>query len=220
MLSDDEIQEKDLTTGDVLDHEFVEPQQDVEWLPEWDDHPEEQPGENARIEENTLIWEKSGFEARLESYETTHWRAEVDIPEQVGKHYPRGLDLKCNPIPEYGFIKDVKREDYTTVGATLIIQENFQPVYEVNEFIEDLAESAAESEKFMNEVEEKMAVARENEEKQKQARTPGWSEDHDAFVCPHCKETSNHVSKRDDGGADCVHCGESVDEYVVSEDED
>lgn len=220
MVSTDEIERDGLTTDDVMDREFAQPQREVKWRPEWDEHPEEQPGESTRIEDDTLIWENGEFEARLESYEMTHWQAEIEIPKDVGQYYPRGFDLKCHPLPEYGFVKDVERDGYSTVSATLIIQENFQPVFEVNQFIDELTESAEQSEEFREEVGEKMATARENEEKQKQSRTPGWSEEHDAFVCPHCKETSNHVSKRDDGGADCVHCGESVDEYVVSEDGD
>lgn len=220
MVTKEEIERDGLTTEDVLDRAFEEPQMDVEWLPEWDKYPEEQPGENTRIEDNTLIWERDGFEARLESFETTHWKAELAIPEEVGKYYPRGFDLKCHPLPEYGFVKDVERDSYTTVGATLIIQENFQPVYEVNKFIDKLVETAEQSEQFQQEVEEKMALARENEERKKEARTPGWSEEHDAFVCPHCKETSTHVSEREDGGYDCIHCGESVDEWIASEDED
>lgn len=219
MVTKEEIKQDELTTDEVMSREFAEPQREIKWLPEWDDHPEEQPGENARIEDETLIWERDGFEARLESYETTHWKAEIEIPKDVGQYYPREFDLKCHPIPEYGFVKAVEQEGYATVGATLIIQANFQPVFEVNTFIDELVESAEQSEQFREEVEEKMAAARENEEKQKQARSPGWSEEHDAFVCPHCKETSKSVSVRDDGGADCVHCGESIDEYVVSEDE-
>lgn len=216
MVSPETIENEGLTTDDVLDREVVEPQQEVKWLPEWDEYPEEQPGENARIEDDTLIWERDGgFEARLESYETTHWKAEVTIPESVGQYYPREFDLKCHPLPEYGYVKSVERDGYTTVGATLIIQENFQPVYEVNKFIDELAESAEESEQFREELEEKLSVARENEERKKRVRPPGWSES-DGLVCPHCKEASEFVVKRDDGGFDCVHCGESVDDYVES----
>jgi hypothetical protein len=220
MLDEDEIREQELTTDDVLDRHLAEPQTEVEWVPEWDEDPDVRPGENCRIEDGVLIFERKGFEARIESYETTHWKVDLDIPETVGEWYPREIDLQCHPRPEHGFIRDVETEDYFASQATLIIQANRQPVWEVEKFIDELAENAQESAEFRDELSEKLAVARENEEKQKQARTPGWSEEHDAFVCPHCKETSNHVSKRDDGGADCVHCGESVDEYVESENED
>ncbi|NLV14349.1 hypothetical protein [Haloarcula argentinensis] len=219
MVSKDEIQQDGLTTDDVMDREFEQPKREPEWLPEWDEYPEERPGENTRIEDGTLIWERDGFEVRLESYETTHWRVGLDIPKDVGQYYPREFDLKCHPLPEYGFVKAVEQEDYSTVGATLIIQENFQPVYEVNKFIDELVESAEQSEQFREDVEEKMAAAREVEEEQRQQREPGWSDEHDAFVCPHCKKTSTHASEREDGGYDCVHCGESVDDWVVSEDE-
>lgn len=164
MVSKDKIKTEGLTPDDVMDRHFEQPQTDVEWLPEWDEFPEEQPGENARIEDNALIWERDGFEARLESYETTHWRAEIDIPERVGKYYPREIDLKCHPLPEHGFVENVERDDYTTIAATLIIQANFQPVFEVNKFIDELLKSAQESEQFQEEIEEKMAVARENQD--------------------------------------------------------
>jgi len=164
MVSHEEIQQDGLTTDEVMSREFAEPQREVEWLPEWEECPEEQPGDNARIEDNTLMWERDGFEARLESYETTHWQAEIEMPKAVGQYYPREVDLKCHPLPEYGFVKDVEQDDYSTVGATLIIQANFQPVFEVNEFIDELVESAEQSEAFREEVEEKLAAARENEE--------------------------------------------------------
>lgn len=220
MVTKQEIEEQGLTTDDVMDREFGQPRTDVKWVPEWDEYPEERPGENTRIEDDTLIWERDGFEVRLESYETTHWKADLTIPEDVGQYYPREFDLKCHPLPEYGFIKDTEQESYCTVGATLILNANFQPVFEVNKFIDELVDSAERSKEFREEITEKMAVARENEEQKKQARTPGWSEEHEAFVCPHCKETSTHVSKRDDGGSDCIHCGESIDDYVKEQNEE
>lgn len=164
MVTREEIEQDELTTDEVMSRELVEPQSDVEWLPEWDEFPDEQPGDNARIEDNTLIWERDGFEVRLESYETTHWRAEIDMPENIGQYYPREFDLKCNPLPKYGFVKEVEQDEYTTVGVTLIIQENFQPVFEVNNFIDDLVESAEEAEKFREDVEEKLSAARKNED--------------------------------------------------------
>lgn len=215
MVDIEQIREDELTTEDVMDSTFEQPKEEVEWLPEWDEFPEERPGENARIKGGVLIWEREGFEVRMESYETTHWRVELQIPERVGQYYPREFDLKCHRLPEYGFIKSVERDGYITAGATLIIQENFQPVFEVNKFIDELLESAEQSEQFREEVEEKMAAARENEEQQKRVRPPGWSEE-DGLVCPHCKEGSIHVVKRDDGGFDCVHCGEPIDDYVES----
>ncbi len=216
MVDTETIEQEGLTTEDVLDSEVVEPQQGVEWLPEWDEYPEERPGENTRIEDDTLIWEREGgFEARLESYEMTHWKAEVTIPESVGEYYPREFDLKCHPRPEYGFVKDVEQEDYATVGATLILQENFQPVWEVNKFIDELAEEAEESQEFREDLEEKLSVARENEERMKEQRTPGWSDELEAFVCPHCKEARKHVTERDDGGFNCVSCEEPIDDWVA-----
>lgn len=164
MVSIEEIEEEGLTTDDVMDREFVTPQNEVEWVPEWDEFPEEQPGENTRIEDDTLIWERDGFKIRLESYETTHWRVEIDIPKDVGQYYPREFDLKCNPLPEYGFIKEVEQDGYSTVGATLIHGANFQPVFEVNKFIDDLVESAEEAEQFREDVEEKMSAARQNQD--------------------------------------------------------
>lgn len=164
MVTTDEIREEGLTTDDIMDREFVEPRTEVEWVPEWDEHPEEQPGENTHIEDDTLIWERDGFTVRLESYEVTHWRADIEIPERVGQHYPREFDLKCRPRPKHGFIEGVESDGYTAVGATLIIQANFQPVFEVNQFIDELLESAEQSEAFRDEIEEKMAAARENED--------------------------------------------------------
>jgi hypothetical protein len=164
MVSEDQIREEGLTKDDVLDVETEQPQQEVEWLPEWDEHPEEQPGENARIEDGVLIWERDGFEARLESYETTHWRATVTIPEEVGQWYPREFDLKCSPKPEYGFVESVETEEYVTTGAVLIITENFQPTWEVNAWIDYLLESSEQSQQFQDELTNKLAVASENED--------------------------------------------------------
>lgn len=163
MVTEEEIREESLTTDDVLEYEVAQPKQEVEWLPEWDEGPEERPGENTRIEDNTLIWERDGFEARLESYETTHWKAVIDIPRECGEYYPREFDLKCSPRPEYGFVDDVELEEYATTQATLIIQENFQPTWEVNAFIEMIIETREESEQFEEEITEKLQVARENE---------------------------------------------------------
>lgn len=162
MVDLDRIKEEGMTQEEVLDRYTVEPQQEVEWLPEWDEYPEERPGENARIEEETLTWERDGFEVRLESYETTHWRAGVDLPERVGEHYPREIDLKCHPLPEYGFVESVELDGYTATSATLIIQENHQPVFEVNQFIDKLLESADHSEQFMEDLEDGLEAASED----------------------------------------------------------
>jgi len=62
MVSRDEIEAEGLTTEDVLDVETAQPQTDVQILPEWEKHPEERPGENLRIEGNTLLYERDGFE--------------------------------------------------------------------------------------------------------------------------------------------------------------
>jgi len=93
MVSRDEIEAEGLTTEDVLDVETAQPQTDVQILPEWEKHPEERPGENLRIEGNTLLYERDGFEVAIESYKTTHWRVDLSIPESIGKWYPRPLDL-------------------------------------------------------------------------------------------------------------------------------
>mgnify|MGYP000058942433 CR=1 FL=1 len=162
MVTKDQIEEEELTPDEVMDREFVEPQQDVRVLPEWEEYPEEAPGDNVRIEDDELVWERDGFEARLTSYETTHWQADISIPKSVGKWQARPVDVKCKPVPEHGYVDDVEIEDYTTVGVTLILQENFQPTFAVNNFIDHLIEQAEGSEAFQEEVEEKMAVAREN----------------------------------------------------------
>jgi len=79
MVSRDEIEAEGLTTEDVLDVETAQPQTDVQILPEWEKHPEERPGENLRIEGNTLLYERDGFEVAIESYKTTHWRVDLSI---------------------------------------------------------------------------------------------------------------------------------------------
>lgn len=162
-MDPESIREEGLTTDDVMNREFVEPQTDVEMLPEWEEFPEERPGENLRIEENVLIWERDGFEARLESYETTHWKAHITIPKEIGKWQPRPIDLKCKSYPEYGYVEDVETEDYSAVGATIILQDNFQPTWEVNHFIDKLIEEAEGGAEYEKEVEEMLAAARENE---------------------------------------------------------
>lgn len=148
---------------EVLDGFVERPQEEVEWLPEWDEELEERPGKNTRIEDNTLIWERDGFEARLESTEVTHWRAEIDIPERVGQWFAREIDLKASPRPEYGFVESVETENYAATAATIVIQENYQPTWEVNKFIDYLLESAQDSEDFQQVVEERLEDARANE---------------------------------------------------------
>ncbi|NHN50017.1 hypothetical protein G9464_20830 [Halostella sp. JP-L12] len=164
MVSEDRIEEEGLTTEDVLKYETVEPQEGVEWLPEWDDHPEERPGENTRIEDDTLIWEKEGFEARLTHIEPTKWRAVVDVPPEYGETYAREIDVKCKPIPEHGFVESADTEDYELQQATLVLSENFQPIREVNRFIEKLIEDTEGFKEFQEDLENKLAAARENEE--------------------------------------------------------
>lgn len=164
MVSKERIKEENLTAEDVMDRELVEPEEEVSWVPEWDEAGEEAPGENTRIEDGTLIWERDGFEARLESHNTTHWRAEIQIPEGVGEYYPRPIDLKSHPRPEHGFVKDVDTDGYAAVRAVLIIKSNFQPTWEVNAFIDDLIESKEKSDQFREELTEKMELARRNEE--------------------------------------------------------
>lgn len=131
--------------------------------PGWDEYPGEAPGENVRIEDEILIWERDGFEVRLETYRTTHWRAEVDIPEAVAKWYPREIDLKIKP-PKQGFVESVTTESYHAEQAELIVSAPYQPVYEVNSWIDELLESAEGSEEYQQEIEEKMAVARDHED--------------------------------------------------------
>lgn len=164
MVSEDEIREEELTPDDVLETEVVTPQQEVKWLPEWDEYPEERPGDNTRIEDGTLIWERDGFEARLESMEATHWRAEIDVPEEIGKVYAREIDVKSKPIPEYGFVESARMDDYKLRQATIVLAENFQPVFEVNQFIDQLIEDAEGFEQFQEDLENKLSVARENED--------------------------------------------------------
>jgi len=91
-------------------------------LPEWEKHPEERPGENLRIEENTLLYERDGFEVAIESYKTTHWRVDLSIPSRSasGTH---GRSISRLSVPEYGFVDSVETSDsYAAIGATLIIQ--------------------------------------------------------------------------------------------------
>lgn len=151
-----------MDSEEVLDRYTVEPQTEVEWVPEWDEFPEEQPGENTHIEDDVLIWERDGFVVRLESWETTHWRAEIAIPENVGEHFARPFDLKCKPFPEYGFIKSVEMDGYTAASAEVILAANRQPVYEVNNIVDQLLEEAEQNEQFMENLEEGLAVAEDN----------------------------------------------------------
>jgi protein gp37 len=72
MVAKEEIEKQNLTTDDVMTREFVEPQQEVEWLSEWDEYPEEQPGENARIEQ-------------LRSIDARRWVSFEPLIEPIGK---------------------------------------------------------------------------------------------------------------------------------------
>jgi len=66
--------------------------------------------------------------------------------------YPRPLDLKCPPFRS-SFVDSVETSDsYAAIGATLIIQENFQPTFEVRKVIEHLLDNAEKSEQFTEEL--------------------------------------------------------------------
>ena len=164
MVSVDKIEEEEMTREEVMDREFAQPMDEVEILQEWEDYPEERPGENLHIDDGWLIWERDGFEARLESFETTHWRALVTIPDDVGSWLPRPIDLQCRKVPEHGFIKSVETEDYSAREAELILQENFMPTYEVNKFIDDLIEFKEGSEERQQQIEEKLNAASGSED--------------------------------------------------------
>lgn len=163
MVDIDRIQEEGLTSEEVLDRYTAQPQEEVEWVPIWDDNPEERPGENTEIKDGVLMWDNGEFHAELESYETTHWLARVDIPEWVGEFYPRVIDLKCHSKPEYGFIRTVEQDGYVATRAELVINEIRQPVFEVNGFIDSLRDSAEHSQGFMDNLERGMEVAEEAE---------------------------------------------------------
>jgi hypothetical protein len=163
MVTKDQIREDGLTEEEVLDREVVEPQESVEFLPEWEEWPEEQPGENTRIEDETLIWERDGFKAQLSNIGPTKWRAEIDVPEAYNDGWGRPIDLKTEPHPEYGFVEDATFEDYTLQHVTLVLSENYQPTVEVNSYIDFLIETAGSVEEFQNDLEEKLELAQENE---------------------------------------------------------
>jgi hypothetical protein len=163
MVSEQETREDGLTTDDVLDRHTAEPMQEVRMLPEWEEWPEEQPGENTHIDGDELVWERDGFEVRLRSYETTHWKADLTVPREIGSHFPRPVDLKSRPKPKYGFVDTVDLDEYAAVGVTLVLQENFIPTVEINGFIDGLIEQVDENEQFKEDLESKLSAARENE---------------------------------------------------------
>lgn len=163
MVTTDEIEEQDLTKSDVLDREFEEPMQHVEMLPEWEEYPEEAPGENTRVEDDVLKWERDGFSVELESDGAIGWKARVSVPSEVGGMYAMPKLIKANPEPKRGFVEDVTVEDYAATEVVLWYQENFQPTYEVNKWIDARIEDAESSQAFQEEVEEKLAAASENE---------------------------------------------------------
>lgn len=212
MVDIDRIEDEQMTPDEVLDRFTERPMDTVEWLPEWDDNPDALPGENTRIDDETLIWENGEFEIRMESHETTHWLADISVPEAVGEHYPRPIDMKCRPEPEYGFIRDVEQDGYVTVGVELVIAENYMPIYELNSFVDGLRDGAEQSQEFMDDLEAGLDVARENEEALKAQREPGPAAD-GGLICPECKEKVQHVRDGDDGFM-CPNCAASVDEYV------
>jgi len=163
MVTKDQIREEDLTPDDVLGREIVEPQETPKILPVWEEHPEERPGENVRLDDETLVWERDGYEARLSNIEPTKWRAEIAVPDTYSGGWARPIDLKCRPHPEHGFVEDAAFEDYELEHVTLVLSENFQPVYEVNQYIEFLIESDGMVEEFQEELDAKLDAARENE---------------------------------------------------------
>lgn len=148
------------TPEDLLEAEMVTPQEEVEIPPEWEEHPEEQPGENTRIEDGELRWESDGFDVRLWNLEPTKWKAVISIPTEVGGVWAREMDIKCRPMPHYGFVDSAVVEDYKVREVTLILSENFQPVHEVNAYIESLREDAETFQERQQEWAEKIAEAR------------------------------------------------------------
>ena len=164
MVDTDQIREEELTPDDVLNRELAEPQSEPEWRDNWDENEETRPGENTRLEDGTLYWEHEGFEIALESYETTHWRVEITIPEPYGKYFPRAVDVKCLSVPEYGYVDEVAMAEYAPEAVTIVISENYQPIWEVNHFIDTLIEKHEGGEEFEAEMSEMLEVARENEQ--------------------------------------------------------
>lgn len=225
----EEIEEQAMTQHEVADHIGVQPSDTVTWHPEWDEHPEEQPGKNARIEDEVLIWEQEYdvdgvdepvcFEARLECEETTVWKAVVSLPEYVGKNYPRSVDLQCRPDPEYGFVETVEMADdpdvYAAREATLYYKDNFQPTVQVECWMRDLLKDALDFEASMAAIDEKMAAAKAN------TRSPPETEPGDAFECPVCREDIYHLTREtvDDSWA-CPECEADVEGHYSLEPSD
>lgn len=158
------IQEEEMTTEEVLDRYTEEPRTSVEMLPEWEEYPEEAPGENTRVEDDTLIWERDGFEIRLESFETTHWKADISVPHEYGKHYARPIDAKCGLGTEHTYVEDVETEDYALSSVTLLTAANFMPVHEVQKFVDAIIDDAQASEQFIEEMEAKLDAAADSGE--------------------------------------------------------
>lgn len=143
MVAEDRTHNEGQTEDDRLAHESDRPTT-VEWYPEWDD-PEERPGENTRIDDETLIWERDGFTVRLTHHEALYWRAVISLPASIGRRYERPIDLQTVPFPEYGTVTSVDVEDHVAQSAELLLAGNYQPIWELNNWIDYLLDSATET---------------------------------------------------------------------------
>lgn len=180
MVDTDRIREEGLTTEEVLDREFVGPHDtptEAHWPEYFDDYPEEQPGDEAWLDEDddgepVLCWEDGDFSVRLKCIEWGDWEARISIPERVGRHIPKPTGFKAHHPPTIGdhpvgFVDEIEYPDDGYTAGTIVLrlaEAEGMPIVAPSSYVDDLREYAEDSEEYMAEVDEMLAAARENEE--------------------------------------------------------
>jgi hypothetical protein len=182
MVAPDRIEDEGLSADDVLQKELVMPEDaptEPHWVPEWDEWPEEQPGDEAWMDEDSegrtalVFTTDDGFRVELVCLDYSDWQARIGIPEDVGSYIVDEHTFKARhpvmlgDIP-MGYVDEVlwRGEDsYDAEAVVIRISEaEGMPVSEVESFVRGLREEHAETLQGMDDLGEKLNVARENKQ--------------------------------------------------------
>lgn len=186
MVSEEEIRSEGLTGDDVIDREFVRPEEaptDVYWPDYFDDHPESRPADDVRIEERddgtpVMKWTDGEFEVELEGVEKEagfpggDWRATIHLPKSVGVHFFDEHEIKCHYPPMLGdqpegYVEEVVTADSGYRGEAIVLRlkdAEGMPLVLVESYPDMLRKEAEASAEQATKIQKKLDAAHENEE--------------------------------------------------------